>query len=174
MVGTPAPVRAVSVPGLLLLVDDSPLDAELTIEALSSIDLGNAVVHVGNGIEALEYLRREGRHVGRTSPQPAVILLDCSMPKMGGITLLRELKLDPELKWIPVVMLTASRESEDLAQSYALGVNAFVAKPVEYDPFIATIRGIARFWIGLNATPETLGRTSGAKEQRTGGLLVER
>lgn len=131
-------------------MDDSPLDVELTIEAFSEIALENDVLRVRDGAEALDYLRRAGRYCGRTGEQPEVILLDCEMPSMTGLEVLREIKSDAELKSLPVVMLTASSDPQHLVRSYELGVNSFVLKPVGYDEFVTAIRHIGAYWLATN------------------------
>lgn len=137
----------------ILIVEDNPQDVELTIEALSEHNLANNVVSVGDGVEAIEYLRFQGKYAGRVKENPAVILLDIKMPKMDGIEVLATIKSDNKLKMIPVVMLTSSREEPDLKKCYELGVNAYVVKPVNFSDFIEAVKHIGIFWALLNEHP---------------------
>lgn len=137
----------------ILLVEDNPDDIELTLIALEKSRLANPVVSVRDGAEALEYLRREGQHAGRADENPAVILLDKKLPKIDGHEVLRAVRADVQLRRIPVVMLTSSREERDLLKSYDLGVNAYVVKPVEFDDFMAAINDLGVFWAVLNEPP---------------------
>ena len=137
----------------ILLAEDNPKDVELTLEALSEHNLANKVVVVRDGVEALEYLRYEGRFKLRNRGNPAVLLLDIKMPRMGGIELLNVIRKDPALKFLPIVMLTSSREESDLVTSYELGANAFVVKPVDFDQFIDVIKQIGVFWALINELP---------------------
>ena len=116
----------------ILLVDDSPRDTELALDALAQYNLANEVVAVRDGAEALDYLYRRGQFADRANSQPAVVLLDLKMPKVDGIDVLRQIKSDPQLKIIPVVVMTSSREEQDLVNSYQLGVNAYIVKPVHF------------------------------------------
>ncbi|HYF36020.1 MAG TPA: response regulator [Prosthecobacter sp.] len=137
----------------ILLVDDSPRDRELVIDALESHHLANTVVAVRDGAEALDYLHARGEFANRPDPLPAVILLDLKMPKLDGLDVLRELKSTPELKLLPVVMMTSSREEQDLVNSYQLGVNAYVIKPVNFQEFVEAVKQIGAFWGLLNELP---------------------
>jgi two-component system response regulator len=134
----------------VLLVEDSPADAEMTIDALRDARLANPVVHVEDGVEAMEYLRREGSHAQRASGNPVVVLLDIKMPRMDGIEVLRAIRADEALKRIPVVILSSSREERDLAASWDLGVNAYVVKPVDADQFFDAVRALGQFWAVMN------------------------
>ena len=118
--------------GRILLAEDSDADLELTLTALAEHNLANEVVVVRDGAQALEYLQRRGAYQERGAGQPAVILLDLKMPKVDGLEVLRAVKTDPELRRVPVVMLTSSREEQDLVESYRLGVNAYVVKPAGF------------------------------------------
>ena len=140
----------------ILLAEDNPKDVELTLEALSENNLANQVVVVKDGVEALEYLRREGKYKERKPGDPAVALLDIKMPRMDGIEVLRVIRSDPALKTLPVVMLTASWEQQDLIKSYELGVNAYVVKPVDFKEFIEAIKQIGVFWAVVNKVPPNL------------------
>jgi CheY-like chemotaxis protein len=137
----------------ILLAEDNQNDVDLTILALSEYNLANNIEVVNDGVEVLEYLRSQGRFKGRIPDNPAVILLDLKMPRMDGLEVLKEIKNDPELKLIPVVMVTSSREEKDLAQSYKLGVNAYVVKPVDFNQFIDAIKQLGVFWAVLNELP---------------------
>ena len=137
----------------ILLAEDNPKDVELTLEALSDHNLVNKVVVVRDGIEALEYLRYEGQFKLRNRGNPAVLLLDIKMPRMGGIELLQVIRKDPALRFLPIVMLTSSREESDLVTSYELGANAFVVKPVDFEQFIEVIKQIGVFWALINELP---------------------
>ena len=137
----------------ILLAEDNPKDVELTLEALSEHNLANKVVAVRDGVEALEFLRYEGRFKLRARGNPAVLLLDIKMPRMDGIELLQIIRKDPLFKFLPVVMLTSSREESDLVKSYELGANAFVVKPVDFNHFIDVIKQIGVFWALINELP---------------------
>jgi two-component system response regulator len=138
----------------ILLVEDSPADAEMSIDALREAKLANPVVHVEDGVEALDYLFRRGDYAGRTDDLPAVVLLDIKMPRMDGIEVLRRMRGDEHLKVVPVVILSSSREESDLARSWDLGVNAYVVKPVDVTQFFDAVRTLGRFWAVLNEAPE--------------------
>ncbi|MDD5185238.1 MAG: response regulator [Paludibacter sp.] len=137
----------------ILLVEDNPMDVELTLEALSEHNLANRVVIANDGVEALEYLRCEGQYIHRNHENPAVVLLDIKMPRMDGIELLKIIRFDKQLKNIPVVMLTSSREEPDLMKCYELGVNAYVIKPVDFKDFIDAVKHLGIFWALLNENP---------------------
>ncbi len=144
----------------ILLVEDSPQDVELTLEALSEHNLANEVVALGDGEQALDYLYARGKFQGRKNGNPALVLLDLKMPKVDGLEVLRTMKTDPKLKTIPVVMLTSSREEKDLVESYRLGVNAYVVKPVDFQEFVKAVRQLGVFWAVINEPPPaTLART---------------
>ena len=134
-------------------MDDSPRDIELTLDALAQHNLANEVVVLRDGAEALDYLYRRGQFADRTSTQPAVVLLDLKMPKVGGIEVLRQIKSDPHLKMIPVVALTSSREERDLVTSYQLGVNAYIVKPVQFQEFVEAVKQVGVFWAVINEPP---------------------
>jgi CheY-like chemotaxis protein len=137
----------------LLLVEDNPNDVELTLSALKEANLANEVVVANDGEQALDYLFRRGRHQGRTTSQPGFILLDLKMPKVDGHEVLKQIRSDPELRLIPVVILTSSREERDLYQSYDNGANSYVVKPVDFDEFITAISKLGVFWALLNEPP---------------------
>lgn len=137
----------------ILLVEDNPNDIELILGSLKGFNLANAIDVVNDGVEALEYLRSGGKYKNSKNSLPAVILLDIKMPRMDGIEVLKEIRNDPALKLIPVVMLTSSREDQDLIKSYTLGVNAYVVKPVEFNQFTEVIKTLGFFWAILNEPP---------------------
>jgi len=136
--------------GRILLVEDDPNDVELTLTALEQHNLRNEIVVAYDGEEALDYLYRRGRFVGVPPAQPAVVLLDLKLPKISGFEVLRQIKSDPLLKMIPVVILTSSGEDKDLAKCYELGTSAYVVKPVNFHEFVDAVRDIGAFWAVLN------------------------
>jgi len=138
----------------ILLAEDSPHDAEMAIDALREAHLANPIVHVEDGVEALDYLFMRGKHAGRTPGDPAVLLLDIKMPRMDGLEVLKQLREHETLKRMPVVILSSSREESDLARSWDLGVNAYVVKPVDVDQFFEAVRTLGKFWAVLNETPD--------------------
>ena len=137
----------------ILLAEDNPNDAELTLEALASSALANQVTHVKDGVEALEFLRCTGQYSERVHCNPAVTILDIKMPRLDGIEVLRAIRSDPDLRSMPVVMLTSSREEQDLVRSYALGINAYVVKPVKFADFLNAVKEIGVFWAMINELP---------------------
>lgn len=138
---------------IILLAEDNPKDIELTMEAIAEVNLSNQVVVVKDGVEALEYLKYEGHYANRKKVHPVVILLDIKMPRLDGIQVLREIRSNPALKTLPVVMLTSSREKSDLKKCYDLGANAYVVKPVNFKEFMYTIKNIGVFWASINELP---------------------
>jgi two-component system response regulator len=137
----------------ILLAEDNHHDAELTLAALDEYHLANEVVLARDGAEALDYLYGRGRFAGHANGLPVVVMLDLKMPKVDGLEVLRQIRSDPALKAIPVVMLTSSREEQDLVRSYELGANAYVVKPVDFDKFVASIKQIGFFWAIVNEPP---------------------
>lgn len=137
----------------ILLVDDSARDREMTIDALDTHNLANEVVALRDGAEALDYLYKRGAFADRAEGPPVVILLDLKMPRVDGLEVLRQVKSDPALKRIPVVMMTSSREEQDVIGSYELGVNAYVVKPVRFEEFVDAVRQLGGFWAVLNEPP---------------------
>ena len=137
----------------ILLVEDSPADAEMAIDALREANLANPIVHVEDGVEAMEYLLRQGRFAGRSDEEPAVLLLDIKMPRMDGLEVLQRIRADERLRRMPVVILSSSREESDLVRSWNLGVNAYVVKPVDIDQFFAAVKTLGKFWAVINETP---------------------
>lgn len=140
-------------PKMILLVDDSPRDTEMTLDVIRKHHLASEVVALRDGVEALDYVFRRGEHQARGPAEPAVILLDLKMPRVDGLEVLRQIKSDPRLKLIPVVVMTSSREEQDLVASYALGVNAYVVKPLDFDAFVEAVRVVGEFWAVLNELP---------------------
>jgi CheY-like chemotaxis protein len=141
----------------ILLAEDNPKDVELTLEALEEHNLANHVTTVKDGVEAMEYLRCEGKFKNRKKGNPAVLLLDIKMPRMDGIEVLRAIRNDPLLKMLSVVMLTSSREEPDLKKCYELGVNAYVVKPVNFTDFIEAVKQVGIFWAVINELPPERG-----------------
>lgn len=137
----------------ILLVEDSPRDAEMALKALAAHRLANEVLHVRDGAEALDFFYRRGAFDGRRNGNPAVVLLDLKMPKVDGLEVLRQIKNDPELKTIPVVVMTSSREDRDLHAAYQLGVNAYVVKPLKFPEFVDAVKQVGAFWAVLNEPP---------------------
>lgn len=137
----------------ILLCEDDPLDVDLTLRALATLGLDQRVDVVRDGEEALDYLYRRGAHAERGGAEPAVIVLDIKMPRVSGIDVLRQIKTDPQLRLIPVVMLTSSRERGDVEASYQSGSNAYVVKPVDYQEFVAAIHTVGAFWASVNEPP---------------------
>lgn len=137
----------------ILLAEDNSRDIELILEALADYSLANRVVVVRDGVEAMEYLRYEGKYAQRKPGNPAVVILDIKMPRMDGIEVLQAIRSDPALKMTPVVMLTSSNEEQDLVRSYKLGSNAYVVKPVKFSAFIEAVKQIGIFWAILNELP---------------------
>jgi CheY-like chemotaxis protein len=142
----------------IVLAEDNPNDVELILAAFREMRLANEIVVARDGEEALDFLFRRGSYAGRTSPDPAVILLDLKMPKLDGRDVLRQLSTDAGLSTIPVVVLTSSREESDLLQSYRLGANAYVVKPVDFEEFTAAVSKLGFFWALLNEPPPILPR----------------
>jgi len=137
----------------ILLVEDNQNDIEMTLEALSEYNLANEIVVTRDGAEALDYLYRRNNFKLRSEGNPAVILLDLKMPKVDGFEVLKQVKEDKNLKNIPVVLLTSSKEEKDLVESYRLGSNAYVVKPVGFKDFVDAIKCLGAFWAVLNEPP---------------------
>jgi two-component system response regulator len=134
----------------ILLAEDSPADAEMAVDALRDARLANPIVHVEDGVEAMDYLLRRGAYADREEGLPAVLLLDIKMPRMDGLEVLKLVRTDESLKRLPVVILSSSREESDLARSWDLGVNAYVVKPVDADQFFDAVRALGQFWAVMN------------------------
>lgn len=137
----------------ILLAEDSETDAEMTMRALKQNKLTNAVVWVKDGSEALDYLKREGSFADRAPTLPKLVLLDIKMPKVDGIEVLRAIKADESLRSIPVVMLTSSAEERDIVESYELGVNSYLVKPVEFERFVDEVARAGCYWTVMNKVP---------------------
>ena len=143
---------------LILLVEDNPNDVELTLEALAEHNLANSVVVARDGEEALDYLFYRGTFAGRPAGNPVVILLDLKLPKVSGHEVLRAIRADNKLKMIPVVILTSSREEQDLIEGYRNGVNAYVVKPVDFSDFLEAMKSLGVFWAVINEAPPSAGQ----------------
>lgn len=137
----------------ILLAEDSLADAEMAMDALREAHLANPVVHVEDGVEAMDFLLCRGRFSERKDIDPAVLLLDIKMPRMDGLEVLQQMREHESLRRIPVVMLTSSSEESDLARSWDLGVNAYVVKPVDADQFFTAVKTLGQFWAVLNEVP---------------------
>lgn len=138
----------------ILLVEDNPTDAELCIRALKKSNLANQLVWVKDGAEALDFMFAKGAYSGRNGlTVPKVILLDLRLPKVDGMEVLRQIKANQRTRTIPVVVLTSSKEDRDVAQSYQLGVNSFISKPVEFDEFARTVSELGLYWLLMNHPP---------------------
>src|SRR5215831_11151592 len=139
--------------GRILIVEDDPSDLELTLTALGEHNLANEVTVARDGQEALDYLRCQGAFAGRANENPAVVMLDLKLPKIDGLTVLKEIRSDERLKMVPVVVLTSSREEQDMLRSYKLGVNAYVVKPVDFHEFVNAVKEVGVFWALINEPP---------------------
>ncbi len=139
------------IPIEILLVEDSPDDADLTIDALRDGRVHNRVTVVEDGVEAMAYLRREGKH--RAAPRPDLILLDLNLPRKNGREVLAEVKQDPDLRRIPVVVMTSSDDEKDILAAYNLYVNCYITKPVDLDQFIRVVKSIEHFWFSIVKLP---------------------
>jgi CheY-like chemotaxis protein len=137
----------------ILLAEDNKNDVELTLAALEEYNLANEVVVARDGVEVLDYMFQRGSFANHANGIPAVILLDLKMPRMDGLEALRQIRQEPRFKHIPVVMITSSREEQDLVRSYELGVNAYVVKPVDFQKFVECIKQIGFFWALINEPP---------------------
>lgn len=137
----------------ILLVEDNPNDAEMTLDALTENNMGNEVIWLKDGQQALDYLHCSGEYAGRSPINPALILLDLKMPRVDGFQVLKEIKNSPALQLIPVVILSSSREEVDLLEGYKNGVNGYVVKPVEFGAFMDAIKALGMFWAIINEPP---------------------
>ena len=137
----------------ILLVEDSHADAEMTQRTLKKRGIVNDIAWVRDGVEALDYLRCEGSFTGRKNGNPKLVLLDLKMPRMDGLQVLKAMREDARTQWVPVVMMTSSREEGDLLKSYALGVNSYIVKPVDFEQFADTVAQIGMYWVLANQTP---------------------
>jgi len=137
----------------ILLIEDNANDVQLTLAALARSHLANEVVITRDGQDGLDYLFRRGVYTNRENGNPAVVLLDLKLPKIDGLEVLDQIKKDPELRSVPVVMLTSSQEEQDIIRSYRLGVNAYVVKPVRFTDFVTAISELGIFWAVINQPP---------------------
>jgi DNA-binding response OmpR family regulator len=137
----------------ILLVEDDPRDVELILESLGDYNLANEVVVARDGEEALDYLYHRENFRARPNGNPAVVLLDLKLPKVNGMEVLRQIRSDNKLKMMPVVILTSSREEKDWVESYKLGVNAYVVKPVDFHEFVKAVKDVGAFWAVVNEPP---------------------
>jgi two-component system, chemotaxis family, response regulator Rcp1 len=138
-------------PIIILLAEDNPADAELTVEAMKESKIKNKLYHVRDGVEALDFLRKMGKYAGM--PRPDLILMDLNMPRKDGRRTLKEIKEDPDLKRIPVIILTVSDAEEDIMKSYNLYANSYVTKPMDLDEFAKVVKGIEDFWFTIVKLP---------------------
>jgi len=151
---------------IILLVEDNPDDVDLTLRSFKKTNILNEVIVARDGAEALDYLFGTGAHVGRdTSIMPAVILLDLKLPKIDGLEVLRHIRADERTKLLPVVIVTSSKEEEDLVNSYGLGANSYIRKPVDFVQFSDAVKQLGLYWLLLNELPPTRG--GGRSEQAT-------
>lgn len=140
----------------ILLVEDSPSDAKLTIMALKEGKITNKIVHLKDGDEALNFMFCQGPYASRTMVNPILILLDLKMPKVDGIEVLRKIKADPRTKTIPVVVFSSSQENPDIKECYALGVNSYIVKPLDFDEFSKVVKDLGLYWTLRNHVPEEM------------------
>lgn len=140
----------------ILLVEDNPEDAELTLRALKRNNLANRIHHARDGVEALDFLFARGEHAVRGNPAATlkVVLLDLKLPRVDGIQVLQQIRSDPRTRLVPVVVLTSSREDPDVARCYALGVNSYIVKPVEFEEFLKAVSSLGLYWLLLNQPPQ--------------------
>lgn len=135
---------------MILLVEDNPDDEALTLRAFAKNNIGNRIVVVRDGAEALDWLFARGQHQGRSEPDPQVVLLDLKLPKVDGLEVLRQVREDPRTKLIPVVILTSSKEESDLLRGYELRANSYIRKPVDFARFVESVRELGLYWLVLN------------------------
>ena len=141
----------------ILFIEDNPHEAELTIRSLNKHNLANELKHIDDGAEALDFIFSRGAYEYRlNSPEPKLIILDLKLPKVDGLEILRQLKADDKTKLIPVVVLTSSQEEKDIIESYRLGVNSYIVKPVNFETFGRAVADLGLYWVILNHRPESL------------------
>lgn len=138
---------------VILLVEDNPDDEALTLRAFAKNNLGNHIVVVRDGAEALDWLFKREGHQGRSDPDPQVVLLDLKLPKVDGLEVLRQIREDPRTKLLPVVILTSSNEESDLLRGYELRANSYIRKPVDFARFVESVRELGMYWLVLNEPP---------------------
>ena len=138
---------------VILLVEDNPDDEALTLRAFAKNNMGNRIIVVRDGAEALDWLFRRGTHSARSESDPQVVLLDLKLPKVDGLEVLRQLRADPKTKLLPVVILTSSKEESDLLRGYELRANSYIRKPVDFARFVESVREIGMYWLVLNEPP---------------------
>lgn len=143
---------------VILLVEDNPDDEALTLRAFAKNNIGNRVVVVRDGAEALDWLFRRAQHQGRVEPDPQVILLDLKLPKIDGLAVLRQIREDPRTRLLPVVILTSSKEESDLLLGYELRANSYIRKPVDFARFVESVRELGMYWLVLNEPPPSTTR----------------
>ncbi|MEN6520439.1 MAG: response regulator [Armatimonadota bacterium] len=134
----------------ILLVEDNPDDVELTLLAFKESGISDRIVIANDGEEALDYVFKKGKYEGCDHKLPAVILLDLKLPRIGGLDVLKIIRSNPETSCVPVIILTSSKEDEDVVESYSLGANAYVRKPVDYDEFVQAAKALGLFWLAIN------------------------
>lgn len=138
----------------ILLIEDNPAEAELAIRSLKKNNLANHLVHIDDGAEALDFIFSKGKYESKTrSVQPKIILLDLKLPKVDGLEILRQIKSNDVTKIIPVVVLTSSNQEKDIIESYRLGVNSYIVKPVNFETFAKAIKELGLYWLVLNKDP---------------------
>lgn len=138
----------------ILIVEDNPDDAEMAIRAFKKNNLTNRIIVLEDGEEALNFIFRKGPYANKPLVSPKIILLDLKLPKIDGLEVLKQVKQDPKTRMIPVIMLTSSKEESDIIESYKLGVNSYIVKPVEFDKFVSAVRDLGLYWLLLNQTPK--------------------
>jgi CheY-like chemotaxis protein len=138
----------------ILLIEDNPYEAELTMRSLKRSNLANKLKHIDDGAEAIDFIFSTGKYAGRTTPfNPKLILLDLKLPKVDGLEILRRLKAQDSTATIPVVVLTSSKEEKDIIESYRLGVNSYIVKPVQFESFTKAVNDVGLYWLLLNQNP---------------------
>ena len=141
---------------VILLVEDNPDDEALTLRAFAKNNIGNRIVVVRDGAEALDWLFKRGQHAGRGEPEPQIVLLDLKLPKVDGLEVLRQMRDDPRTRLMPVVILTSSKEESDVLRGYELRANSYIRKPVDFARFVEAVREIGMYWLVLNEPPPVL------------------
>jgi len=137
----------------ILLIEDNPFEAELTIRNLKKHNLANKLLHIDDGAEALDFIFSNGKYAGNGIQTPKLILLDLKLPKVDGLEILRQIKNNPSTRMIPVVVLTSSKEERDIVESFKLGVNSYIVKPVDFESFSKSVAELGMYWMILNQVP---------------------